>query len=96
MGNAQAKTKEELITLNTPYYNEESHEMWFTAFGFSEYLQNHAFKVQSRNYLWQLMRDLGCNNKSINVNGKTRSIWYIQFDNSIRLTPQVTIQSVEF
>lgn len=96
MGNAQAKTKEELITLNTPYFNSETGEMWFTAFGFNEYLMNHNFKVQSRNYLWQLMRDLGCDNKNINVNGKTRSVWWIKFDNSPRLESTNLIQTVEF
>jgi len=75
-GQAQATSKEELAHRMTPYRTGTG-EVWFRSRGILDYLTTHGFRYKTEHHVWQMLRSLNAEHRSVNVKKIPFNIWIL-------------------
>lgn len=74
-GRAQAKDEDEIL-LGRPYTIDGYH--WFRMLDFAQFLERNRFKELKQNAICAMIRDIGGDNRFLNIKGKGVHVWVIK------------------
>ena len=75
-GQAQATSKEELMSRFTPFRTGEG-QVWFRSRGLLDYLTNHGFKAKSEHHVYQMLKQMGGKSEQVTIKGVNVFVWQV-------------------